>query len=97
MDSWYALELGEATMAMEELDVLQSQFLARYEAKDRPVEMAMFVRHVSEGRLHCEVIAYFSPMAGDFAMSVGARICGRPARMGLGLFAGGQGAWDVLF
>ena len=50
--------------------------------------MAVFVRSVSEGRLHCEVIAYFSPAAADVAKTFDGQPCPKPAREGLGLLAG---------
>jgi hypothetical protein len=59
--------------------------------------MAVFTRLESEGRLHCEVIAYFSPAAGQLAQAFDAQACARPARAGLGLLAGDDAAWSVLF
>jgi hypothetical protein len=59
--------------------------------------MAVFTRPESEGRLHCEVIVYFSPAAQQVAMAFGAEPCEKPARDGLGLLAGDSGCWSVLF
>ena len=50
--------------------------------------MAVFTRPDVEGRLHCEVMAYFSPAASDVAKAFDAEPCEKPARMGLGLLAG---------
>ena len=59
--------------------------------------MAIFIRHESEGRLHCKVNAYFSPAAGAVAEAVGARPCSKPAPDGLGLLAGAKESWALLF
>jgi hypothetical protein len=47
--------------------------------------------------LHCEVVAYFSPSAGEVAKAFGAHACKKPARTGLGLLAGDPDSWLVLF
>jgi hypothetical protein len=59
--------------------------------------MAVFTRPETEGRLHCEVIAYFSPAAQEVAWAFDAQPCEKPARAGLDLLAGDQGCWSVLF
>ena len=59
--------------------------------------MAIFTRSESEGRLHCEVIVYFSPAAADVAKAFDAQICTKPGREGLGLLAGDEHSWAVLF
>ena len=59
--------------------------------------MAVFTRPESEGRLHCEVIAYFSPAAHEVAEIVEAEPCAKPARAGLGLLAGDPSCWLLLF
>ncbi|MDM7911752.1 MAG: hypothetical protein QUS09_01505, partial [Methanotrichaceae archaeon] len=62
-----------------------------------PPEMAVFTRPESEGRLHCKVMAYFSPAAADVAETFDAEPCVKPARAGLGLLAGDERSWSVLF
>ncbi len=59
--------------------------------------MAVLTRPESEGRLHCEVIAYFSPAAADIAKAFDAEPCEKPARAGLGLLIGDESSWSVLF
>ena len=59
--------------------------------------MAVFTRLEAEGRLHCEVIAYFSPAAHEVAKAFEADPCAKPAQSGLGLLAGDQGSWLALF
>lgn len=76
---------------------IEEAFLKSFVAAGRPTEMAVFTRPESEGRLHCEVIAYFSPASREVAIVFDAKPCGRPARAGLGLMAGDERAWAVLF
>ncbi|WKZ38240.1 MAG: GNAT family N-acetyltransferase [Anaerolineales bacterium] len=57
----------------------------------------VFTRHESEGRLHCEVIAYFSPSASGLAEIFEAKPCQRPSRSGLGLLAGNEDSWPLLY
>ncbi len=61
------------------------------------MDMAVFTRPESEGRLYCEVIAYFSPAAASVAKAFDAEPCLKPERTGLGLLAGDQNCWSVLF
>lgn len=76
---------------------IEEAFLPSFAAAGRPPEMAIFTRPESEGRLHCEVIAYFSPAAREVAIAFDAEPCEKPARLGLILLAGGEGAWSILF
>ena len=76
---------------------IEAAFLAAFAAADRPPEMAVFTRPESEGRLHCEIMAYFSPAAQEVAEAFDAEPCGKPARTGLGLLAGEEACWSVLF
>lgn len=84
-------------LAGEALDRLESLFRAEYAKAGRPSEMAIFIRHESEGRLHCEVKAYFAPASGAVAREVGADPCDRPSPQGLSLLVGGEEAWAALF
>ena len=76
---------------------IEKIFQPLFEAAGMPADMAVFTRHESEGRLHCEVIAYFSPAAAKVAKMVGAEPCEKPARRELGLLMGEIRAWEVLF
>ncbi|MGP1682707.1 MAG: hypothetical protein ACTS8S_10320, partial [Giesbergeria sp.] len=62
-----------------------------------PEDMAVFTRHELEGRLQCEVIAYFSPAAAALAREVGAKPCEQPSNNELDLLAGDPACWPVLF
>jgi hypothetical protein len=76
---------------------IEEAFMKVFHAAGNPSEMAVFTRPESEGRLHCEVMAYFSPAAHDVAIAFDAEPCEKPARAGLGLLAGTEECWTVLF
>jgi hypothetical protein len=95
--NWYCLELGDGIMADQPLGEIKESFQSIFVSAGCPADMAVFTRHESEGRLHCEVIAYFSPAAKDLAKSFVARSCFAPERSGLGLAAGSDDAWTILF
>lgn len=97
MDTWYSKELGDGMMAAIPSDEIETAFWRLFDAAGKPPAMAVFTRHKSEGRLHCEVTAYFSPAAGEVARAFGAQPCEKPARVGLGLLAGDKLSWLVLF
>ena len=97
MNHWYSLNLGDGIMAPTPSDEIRERFLRSFADAGSPPEMAVFTRLESEGRLHCEVIAYFSPAAVRVAEVFDAQPCGKPARTGLGLLAGDERSWSVLF
>ncbi|MGB5833414.1 MAG: hypothetical protein WBG92_15660 [Thiohalocapsa sp.] len=97
MPVWFTSNLGDAALAAESLDRLKHLFVEEYGSADRPQDLALFYRHESEGRLHCEVKVYFSPASAVLAKSVAASPCARPAPGDLGLLVGSQQAWSVLF
>ena len=78
-------------------NAIEKAFQKLFTSACSPPEMAVFTRPESEGRLYCEVIAYFSPAAAEVAKAFQAEPCGKPARVGLGLLAGDERAWSVLF
>jgi hypothetical protein len=97
MKLWHRVSLGDGMTAPGPSAEIEEVFLKAFAAKGRPAEMAVFTRPESEGRLHCEVIAYFSPAAQEVARAFDAKPCERPARAGLDLLAGDQSCWSVLF
>jgi hypothetical protein len=97
MDTWYSKELGDGIMASVPSDEIKSAFLRLFTATGKPLDMAVFTRLESEGRLHCEVVAYFSPAAKDIALAFDAEPCEKPSRAGLGLLAGDKLSWSKLF
>ena len=97
MSAWFAKSLGDPLLAGEPLSRLEALFRAARAAAGDPREMALFVRQESEGRLHCEVKAYFSPASAAVARAVGADACERPFPEGLSLLAGAPESWRALF
>lgn len=89
MASWHVIELGDALVAAPRVAEVQEDFERVYRRHGRPAGMALYVRHVSEGRLHCEVRLYFSPGAAAVAEAAGAEPCAPPPMDALGLLAGG--------
>ena len=97
MESWYSIGLGDGIMAAVPSAEVEELFLQSFNATGMPSDMAVFTRAESEGRLHCEVIAYFSPAAREVAKAFDAGPCEKPVRAGLGLLAGDPQCWSVLF
>jgi len=85
---WHVSNLGDAMLAHDALVAVQQRFEEACRECDCPAEMGLFFRHVSEGRLHCEVLVYFTPAASAIAREFDAVPCARPASAGLGLLAG---------
>ena len=93
MKTWYTLSLGDGmTSGMTSAEIEEAFAAAR-----RSPAVAVFTRPESEGRLHCEVIAYFSPATAALAKQFGAEPCVKPSRAGLALLAGDEMSWSVLF
>ena len=84
--------LGDAMLAGDDLEDIQTLFQRAYAKAGSPEDMAIYVRHEAEGRLHCEVKLYFTPASSDFAESIGARCCPPPSSEGLGLLLGSETA-----
>lgn len=97
MSFWFTINLGDAMLAEEPLNRIKELFLAEYVKSNSPKEMAVFIRHESEGRLHCEVKVYFSPASAMVASAVDAATCKRPSPDDLGLLAGSEDSWSILF
>ena len=97
MSVWFTKNLGDAMLAEESLELIRTLFLSAYERAGNANEMALFFRHESEGRLHCEVKIYFTPASAVVAKAVDATPCNRPSPNGLGLLAGSEAVWSVLF
>jgi hypothetical protein len=94
---WFIKDLGDGLTASEPLDRIEELFRVEHLRAGRPRDMAVFISHQSEGRLHCEVFAYFSPAAAALAKAMDAAPCGRPSPEVLRLLAGAEGAWQALF
>jgi hypothetical protein len=96
-DNWHSLPLGDGMMADEPSKELRAVFQTMFMSAGEPADMAIFTRHESEGRLHCEVIAYFSPAASEVAVLFGAEPCQIPTQNELALLAGSDDCWSTLF
>ena len=83
-----------ASVALRELEEV---FVAACLNASQPMDMAAVYRHESEGRLHCEVLVYFSPASSQVANAVGAVPCVKPEPHSLSLLAGSEDAWTTLF
>ena len=97
MSQWFSLPLGDGVLAFEPKDALREQFPAAFQAAGQPAHMAVFTRHEMEGRLQCEVIAYFTPAAGALARQTGAQPCEQPSPNELDLLVGDAGAAKHFF
>lgn len=81
----------------ESLAEIERYFLAAFTEAGNPAEMALFTRHESEGRLHCDLMLYLSPASFTVAGEIGARPCNRPSFNSLALLAGSEDSWRALF
>jgi hypothetical protein len=97
MTSWYTSNLGDAMLAEAELDRIKTLFWMAYPAAANTNDLAVLVRHDSDGRLHCEVMVYFTPACATLAKQLGAVPCNQPVAQGLGLLAGSEAVWSAYF
>ncbi|OGA99708.1 MAG: hypothetical protein A3E79_14175 [Burkholderiales bacterium RIFCSPHIGHO2_12_FULL_61_11] len=97
MHTWFSKQLGDGILAYALKDHIQAIFPPLFAAAARPVDMAVFTRHELEGRLQCEVVAYFSPAAEVIARQMDAQACEKPASAELDLLVGESSCWNVLF
>jgi hypothetical protein len=95
--TWHSLSLGDGMTADEPSEEIRAAFQEMYESSEVKNDIAVFTRGESEGRLHCEVIAYFSPAAAALAKAFDAEPCPIPQRSGLGLLVGNDQSWASLF
>jgi len=97
MSDWFSISLGDGITASEPLADIEAQFALARQAAGMPPDMAVFVSHESEGRLHCTVRAYFSPACVTLAQALAAQPCPAPNPVNLTLLAGDKAAWASLF
>jgi hypothetical protein len=84
-------------MAFEPLGHIEALFQSAYRDTACPKNVAVFVRHNSEGHLHCQVDVFLSPGAAFLAKEIDAAPCGKPSIDGLDLLIGSKDSWSVLF
>ena len=97
MGSWFTCNLGDAMLAGESLEHIKTLFMSSQARSKDSNEMAIFIRHESEGSLHCDVRLYFSPATAHVAEAVDATACIKPIPRDMGLLAGSKAAWSILF
>ncbi len=97
MGTWFSKILGDGMTAYEPSDEIEKAFVPLFRTAGQPADMAVFIRHVSDGHLQCQVTAYFSPATAELARKFAAEPCIKPTRDGLGLLAGDGRCWPVLF
>lgn len=96
-NTWYCCNLGDAILAAPALDNIQAQAEAILANDVKADECAVYYRHESEGRLHCELVVYFSPQAARMPIAANLRPCAKPAKQGLSLLFGTASSWAILF
>ena len=97
MTTWYSVSLGDGLTFDTPASEIEIAFDRTLTDASPSTNRAVFTRPESEGRLHCEVIAYFSPATAELAKKFGAEPCVKPARAGLALLAGDGTSWSALF
>jgi hypothetical protein len=95
--TWRSVSLGDGMWAPTLIAQIEETFHPLFDEAGRPADMAVFTRSESEGRLHCEVIAYFSPAAEKVAEAFDTKPCKKPSRNELGLLAGDPNSWAFFF
>ena len=91
MSSWMRKNLGDPMLVDETLESIKAVLQTTREKSSCRDDMEIFIRHESEGRLHCEVIVYFSPSMTEVANAFNAEPCKKPSQSGLDLLdIGGQ-------
>ena len=96
MEYWHSKPLGDGMWEDIPSEEIKRFFHPLFASMGRPAEMAVFTQH-EMGDLHCEWVAYFSPVAAEVAKAVGAGPSVKPAREGLDLLAGSDESWSSLF
>lgn len=84
---WFSLSLGDGLCALPLLDDLLADFAARPAVDGQ----ALLLLRDTDGRLQCELTAYFTPAAASLARAWGARPCLRPSPDNLERLAGDAG------
>ena len=84
-------------LAGDQQEQIRQQLEHAYSESGSAETFAAFIRHEADGRLHCEVKIYFSPITSEIAASLNARRCGQPSPIGLSLLSGSETALHALF
>jgi hypothetical protein len=84
-------------LPIQSLSSIQSR-CARFfrETNIELTEHLILVRHESNGRLHCELVVYFSPQCARLARQLGASPCLAPNATGANLLIGSLVEFESL-
>ena len=93
--AWFTKNPGDALLAGEALSQREADFLSTHKDPGGRNKLAIFIRHETEERLHCELKACFSPNTVGLARKVDVIPCTRPSRSGLSLLVDSQAACDA--
>lgn len=96
-DVWYSCNLGDAMLADSALGRIEARARAEFANAVNTDQCAVYYRHESEGRLHCELVLYFSPLAARMPMGVELQACAKPVRQDLSILVGKVSSWSLLF
>jgi hypothetical protein len=94
---WFKINLGDAMLAGIAQEELEKSFSNVIENTVHSKEMAMFIRHENQGRLHCELVVYFSPACDSIATKLDATPCMNPSVNDLSLCIGDSESIALLF
>lgn len=97
MNDWFVKNLGDAMLAFEAQAELEETLTSVRIQAGNPENMAAFIRHESDGGLHCEVMVYLSPACESVAGACNATPCAKPSPEGLGMLLGSDETWQLLF
>jgi len=97
MQTWFIKNLGDAMLASDKLTQIEQLILSKGQNSNSTKEMAVFIRHESEGCLHCQVKVYFSPKASMVAKVFNAIPCAKPSPIELSLLVGNEKSWLIFF
>lgn len=88
MNSWYAIDLGDALLAGPDFDDLQVELTIIYEQAGKPADMFAYYRHETTASLFCSVCVYLSAGYAAHAPQLYATPCPPPQQTGLSLLVG---------
>lgn len=97
MTKWFKKNLGDGILAHVSCEEIKEMFQTSTEVSENDPERAVFIKQISDGQLHCEVIAYFSPASENIANRFNAVPCNKPLIENLTLLVGNEDSWKTLF
>jgi hypothetical protein len=95
--AWLAKNMGDAMPPWDSLDRIETLHTSLHGVVDGRREISVFIRHESDGRLHCKVMPCFSPDAFLLATALDAVPYSRPSKHDLSLHVDPGDCWQMLF